>query len=120
MIESQLRAKNNLLVPHAHVWYENWDFTLTYLHEVVDGERFRKLPKCNHCFRVNCIDIWLESNSTCPLCRNQVCLVNHRQRNLGLLPQFLSVLDFFLGKIFNPLIKLEISLVLGENSRHIL
>ena len=95
-------------------------YCVVCLREVVDGERFRKLPKCKHCFHVNCIDIWLESNSTCPLCRNQVCLVNHRQRNLGLLPQFLSVLEFFLGKIFNPQINLEISLVLGENSRHIL
>ncbi|KAK7832574.1 ring-h2 finger protein atl60 [Quercus suber] len=46
-------------------------YCVVCLHEVVDGERFRKLPKCNHCFHVNCIDIWLESNSTCPLCRNQ-------------------------------------------------
>ena len=77
-------------------------YCVVCLYEVMDGERFRKLPKCNHCFHVDCIDLWLQSNSTCPLCRNQVCLVNHHRHKHGLLPQqFLSFLHFFLGKILN-------------------
>ncbi|KAL6911469.1 hypothetical protein ACP4OV_000274 [Aristida adscensionis] len=35
-----------------------------------DGEdRLRLLPVCGHAFHVHCIDTWLLSNSTCPLCR---------------------------------------------------
>ncbi|XP_073127279.1 E3 ubiquitin-protein ligase ATL41-like [Henckelia pumila] len=34
-----------------------------------DGERLRLLPNCKHSFHVDCIDKWLGSNSTCPICR---------------------------------------------------
>lgn len=37
-----------------------------------DIEVLRLLPKCKHAFHMNCIDTWLESHSTCPLCRNRV------------------------------------------------
>ncbi|KAG5044544.1 hypothetical protein AAZX31_03G241900 [Glycine max] len=42
------------------------------LSEVVEGEKARLLPKCNHGFHVACIDMWFQSHSTCPLCRNPV------------------------------------------------
>ncbi|KAI3819486.1 hypothetical protein L1987_13325 [Smallanthus sonchifolius] len=29
----------------------------------------RKLPACGHAFHVECIDMWLHSHSTCPICR---------------------------------------------------
>ncbi|CAK9161319.1 unnamed protein product [Ilex paraguariensis] len=32
-------------------------------------DKLRLLPMCSHAFHVNCIDTWLLSNSTCPLCR---------------------------------------------------
>ncbi|KAI3764538.1 hypothetical protein L2E82_14549 [Cichorium intybus] len=44
------------------------------LHDVDGGQRYRRLPECRHCFHVNCIDTWLQSRSTCPLCRNQIPL----------------------------------------------
>ncbi|TVU28480.1 hypothetical protein EJB05_19998, partial [Eragrostis curvula] len=35
-----------------------------------DGEdKLRLLPVCGHAFHLQCIDTWLLSNSTCPLCR---------------------------------------------------
>ncbi|XP_030530450.1 putative RING-H2 finger protein ATL12 [Rhodamnia argentea] len=34
-----------------------------------DIELLRLLPKCKHAFHTACIDQWLESNSSCPLCR---------------------------------------------------
>lgn len=34
-----------------------------------DSEVLRLLPKCRHAFHMNCIDTWLESHSSCPLCR---------------------------------------------------
>lgn len=42
------------------------------LSELVQGEKARLLPKCNHGFHVDCIDMWFQSHSTCPICRNAV------------------------------------------------
>lgn len=35
-------------------------------------ELLRLLPKCKHAFHVECVDTWLDSHSTCPLCRYRV------------------------------------------------
>ncbi|CAM8993793.1 unnamed protein product [Rhodiola kirilowii] len=42
------------------------------LAEVVEGEKARMLPNCSHGFHVGCIDMWLQSHSTCPLCRSPI------------------------------------------------
>ncbi|XP_068644666.1 RING-H2 finger protein ATL52-like [Aristolochia californica] len=39
------------------------------LSEFKEGEDVRLLPECLHCFHVPCIDMWLSSHSSCPLCR---------------------------------------------------
>ncbi|XP_021887185.1 E3 ubiquitin-protein ligase ATL41-like [Carica papaya] len=41
------------------------------LSELEDEEMARVLPNCNHSFHVDCIDKWLSSNSTCPICRTE-------------------------------------------------
>ncbi|XP_050225550.1 RING-H2 finger protein ATL46-like [Mercurialis annua] len=37
--------------------------------EFTEKDKLRLLPICSHAFHINCIDTWLLSNSTCPLCR---------------------------------------------------
>lgn len=39
------------------------------LSPVAEGEMVRQLLACNHLFHVECVDMWLFSNPTCPLCR---------------------------------------------------
>jgi len=44
------------------------------LSEYQEGDTLRILPKCNHSFHLLCIDTWLHSHSTCPLCRVNIGL----------------------------------------------
>uniref|UniRef100_A0ACD6AE43 Uncharacterized protein n=1 Tax=Avena sativa TaxID=4498 RepID=A0ACD6AE43_AVESA len=39
---------------------------------VQGGEMVRMLPSCKHLYHVECIDMWLASHDTCPLCRAEV------------------------------------------------
>lgn len=39
------------------------------LGEFEDHETLRLLPKCSHAFHPDCIDAWLASHATCPVCR---------------------------------------------------
>ncbi|KAJ4822532.1 hypothetical protein Tsubulata_049586 [Turnera subulata] len=39
------------------------------LNEFEDDETLRLIPKCDHVFHPECIDAWLESHTTCPVCR---------------------------------------------------
>ncbi|CAL9068249.1 unnamed protein product, partial [Musa banksii] len=42
------------------------------LAEFKQAERGRLLPRCNHRFHADCIDTWLQSHSTCPICRSAI------------------------------------------------
>ncbi|XVE90812.1 hypothetical protein DITRI_Ditri20bG0106300 [Diplodiscus trichospermus] len=69
------------------------------LNEAEDGERLRRLPRCNHCFHVGCIDAWFQYRSTCPLCRNEVC-VRRPQKQRGLVS---SILVCVLQNVFRKM-----------------
>ncbi|KAH7292650.1 hypothetical protein KP509_29G079200 [Ceratopteris richardii] len=42
------------------------------LSDFKEQECIRMLPKCQHCFHKECIQSWLGSHSTCPLCRSNL------------------------------------------------
>ncbi|XVF06782.1 hypothetical protein REPUB_Repub06bG0080300 [Reevesia pubescens] len=42
------------------------------LSEFQEDESLRLLPKCNHAFHLPCIDTWLKSHPSCPLCRANI------------------------------------------------
>nr|CAB3469578.1 unnamed protein product [Digitaria exilis] len=44
--------------------------------EFAGDDKLRLLPTCGHAFHVPCIDAWLLSHSTCPLCRGSILLAD--------------------------------------------
>ncbi|CAM8985418.1 unnamed protein product [Rhodiola kirilowii] len=41
------------------------------LNELEEEEMGRVLPNCGHVFHASCVDMWLLSNSSCPVCRTE-------------------------------------------------
>ncbi|KAJ4820822.1 RING-H2 finger protein ATL3 [Rhynchospora pubera] len=42
------------------------------LSELLDGENGRWIPQCGHHFHADCVDVWFQSHSTCPICRTMI------------------------------------------------
>nr|GLL40796.1 RING-H2 finger protein ATL58-like [Ipomoea trifida] len=84
------------------------------LNNISGGERCRKLRECGHCFHVDCVDAWLQKQSTCPLCRSEVSGgVFRREYERGVLDFLVSWSEIILDKICNPLNQ-ELSSMLCE------
>ncbi|GFP82897.1 RING-H2 finger protein atl16 [Phtheirospermum japonicum] len=73
----QSRGLNELLIRDIPTFQYGREFTgsskcVVCLNEFQDQETLRVLPKCSHAFHLDCIDVWLLSNSNCPLCRSAI------------------------------------------------
>lgn len=42
----------------------------------------QKITKCQHTFCMSCLDKWLETNHTCPMCRTELNEPDVKQNNL--------------------------------------
>ncbi|QCD97732.1 RING-H2 finger protein ATL16-like [Vigna unguiculata] len=42
------------------------------LTEFQDHDMLKVLPICKHAFHFHCIDVWLQTNANCPLCRSSI------------------------------------------------
>ncbi|KAE9619362.1 hypothetical protein Lal_00046888 [Lupinus albus] len=40
--------------------------------EFQEHDMLKILPSCSHAFHLDCIDIWLQTNDNCPLCRSSI------------------------------------------------
>lgn len=60
------------------------------LAEYRDEDTLRILPVCGHSFHATCIDIWLQQNSTCPVCR--ISLREIPERKWYMQPMFSSAI----------------------------
>ncbi|XP_062217322.1 RING-H2 finger protein ATL80-like [Phragmites australis] len=69
---SALAAIPKLAYRRSAVAGAGWLQCAICLAVVRDGEAVRLLPACGHQFHVECIDLWLRSHATCPLCRRDV------------------------------------------------
>ncbi|XP_062223056.1 E3 ubiquitin-protein ligase EL5-like [Phragmites australis] len=83
------------------------------LAELEDGEEARFLPRCGHGFHVECVDMWLASHSTCPLCRLTVA-----KPDVPLAPSLALTLPTVLPEPANYAANLPASLLL-ENSHQV-
>ncbi|XP_073286905.1 LOW QUALITY PROTEIN: RING-H2 finger protein ATL16-like [Primulina huaijiensis] len=47
--------------------------------EFQEEEKLRIIPNCGHFFHIDCIDVWLQNNANCPLCRTSVCIDSRKK-----------------------------------------
>ncbi|KAG6395124.1 hypothetical protein SASPL_145716 [Salvia splendens] len=108
-------------MPAASVYDESSEtenYCSICLNDIRGGDCYRKLPDCGHSFHSRCIDVWLRSHSTCPLCRAQLPQIISLSQNQyewnDFISAFLLLFNDFLHKMCNPLNE-ELSTMLCAN-----
>ena len=94
------------------------------LSEYRPKETLKTIPKCQHCFHIECIDEWLSLNATCPICRNSPQWLPPVDISwyFGIYYFSLSILDsvqMYFYKLYFTFLLLFVSLFL-EWSRHLI
>lgn len=56
------------------------------LGDYVAEDRLQQIPSCGHTFHIDCIDSWLSTHSTCPLCRSSLLSAHKYQNELPDVP----------------------------------
>ncbi|KAG2309490.1 hypothetical protein Bca52824_029238 [Brassica carinata] len=75
--QSSIRGLNKLVIASLPTFVVNGDAVsatecAVCLSLLEEKDTARMLPNCKHVFHVTCIDTWLTSCSTCPICRTEV------------------------------------------------
>ncbi|CAN6177925.1 unnamed protein product [Urochloa humidicola] len=60
------------MVRHSVKGAAGWTECAVCLGAIQVGAMVKLLPACGHVYHRDCIDLWLSSRSTCPLCRRRV------------------------------------------------
>ncbi|XP_073049382.1 RING-H2 finger protein ATL16-like [Primulina eburnea] len=47
------------------------------LNQFQENEKLRIIPNCGHLFHIDCIDVWLQNNANCPLCRTSISVTTN-------------------------------------------
>ena len=68
-----------------------------------------KTTECNHTMCTKCLDKWLESNNSCPICRKKIQNQIHESNNLSQIPISVFALNYNVLRIMNGLGELSYS-----------
>ncbi|KAL0429398.1 UNVERIFIED_CONTAM: E3 ubiquitin-protein ligase EL5 [Sesamum radiatum] len=94
------------------------------LDDIRGGDSYRELRECGHCYHSKCIDLWLRSHSTCPLCRTkipqpQIISVHGNEYYERIIHAFVSTVvlgvEDFLRRLCNPPLNHELTSMLCRN-----
>ncbi|XP_076885267.1 RING-H2 finger protein ATL52-like [Bidens hawaiensis] len=67
--DSSSSGSSTLLAVHKYSKEFKEGTCVVCLGEFEENEEVRIMPECAHVFHVSCIDMWLFSHDSCPLCR---------------------------------------------------